>query len=435
MNHRKSVIYLKLAALLSCLVLLSVRCEQPDDEPIATEKRDTDGAVVSKDYLWQQDITEKGLVWVVLTPALYQNTVVVAGATAQEQDMLVALDVDSGKEVWRWTDFLSQDRGATMNDSEYGINQKDNIWLLQDGYHYYAIDLATGSTLWKQRLTGQGGIGGIQIVGDQYYTSFSFYQDSVLVPTVVQGDVYSTAFQKVVEPPVDTIQLFSDFYGTMEEPYVYEEDGQRHAFLQFDSNVDVYQGKNFNFVASYNLTSGRYNFEKTQLGDTMQLPFSSRAAMYQDVMIVNPDGELFGVNKHTGEVVWHRNEYDKNGDGVSTYAIYQDRLFVVNNTGFTSRVMALDPLTGQTIWEDIGRGNAAHALHFLNGVLYFGSRGDGKLYAYNTDTGELLWRIQSPEWETFQGYGGTRVVPGTDGKKGKVIACTWATAYCYEAIR
>lgn len=435
MSYLSITSFLKPAALLGCLVLLAVRCEQPDDEPVATEKQDADGAVISKDYLWQQDITEKGLVWTILSPALYKNTVVVGGATAQEQDMLVALDVDTGDEVWRWTDFLSYDRAGSINLDEYSINQKDNIWLLDNTVYFYSIDLATGKTLWKERRPGQRG-SGVQIVGNSYYfTNHTYDQDSVLTSSLAKGDVYSSSYEKVIEPPIDTIQFFSPFYGSMGAPYVYEENGQRHAFLQFDSNVNLYKGQTFNFVASYNLTTGRYDFEKTQLLDTMKLPFSQRPVMYQDVMIVNPDAQLFGIDKHTGEVLWHRDEFKENGDGVSTYAIYQDRLFVVNKFGFTSRVMALDPLTGKTLWEDIGRGNAAHALHFLNGVMYFGSRGDGKLYAYDTDTGELLWRIQSPEYEAFQGYSGVRVVPGTDGKKGKVVACTWATAYCYEAIR
>ena len=426
----------KLVALLGCLFLLSARCERLEEESAATETLDANGVVTDKVHLWKNDVTGKGLIWVALSPAFYENTVVVAGATANEKDMLVALDLDTGKEVWRWTDFLSYDRAGSMNDAEYEINQKDNVWLLQNGYYRYAIDLSTGQTIWKGNWEGQiGGSEGIQIINDHYYTRFDFKRDSVRIPTLVRGDVYSVNYEKMLEPPIDTIQLFTNFYGTMAQTYIYEEDGQLHAFLQFDSNVDLFTGKSFNFVASYNLNTSSYDFEKTQLGDTMKLPFSSRSAMYKDVMIVNPNAELFGIDKHTGEVLWHRNEFDKNGDGVFTFALYQDRLFAVNTIGVTSRVMALNPLTGETIWEDIGRGNAAHALHFLNGVMYFSSRGDGKLYAYDTDTGELLWRLNSPEFENFQGYGGVWAVPGKDGEKGKVIACTYATAYCYEAIR
>ena len=424
----------KLVALLSCLLLFAVRCEQPDDVE-ATETLNAEGVVIDKPYLWKNDVTGKGLVWVHLTPAVYQNTVAVAGATTQEKDMIVGLDLGTGEETWRWTDFLSYDRAGGMNDSEYDINQKDNVWLLQNGQYYYAIDLITGQTLWKEERDGQGRIGGIQIIGNDYYTRFDFERDSAFIPALVRGDINSATYEKVVEPPIDTIQLFSEFYGSMGQPYVYQEDGQLHAFLQFDSNVNLYEGKIFNFVASYNLSTNRYDFEKTQLGDTMKLPFSERPKMYRNVMIVNPGGQLFGIDKDTGQVVWHRSDFGDSGDGVFTFAIHQDKIFAVNEIGFTSRVIALNPLTGETIWEDIDRGNAAHALHFLNGVMYFSSRGDGKLYAYDIDTGKLLWQLNSPEYESFQGYGGVRAVPGTDGEKGKVIACTYATAYCYEAIR
>jgi outer membrane protein assembly factor BamB len=437
MKVRKTV-YWKQVALLGCLLLFSACCEQADDEAVATETRDESGVVTDKSHLWKTDVTGKGLAWALLSPAVYKNIVAVAGATSAEKDIIIGLNIDTGEEVWRWSDFLTLDRASGMNDSEYEINQKDNVWLLQDGRFYYAIDLANGETLWKEKRKGQPfGSEGIQIIGDGYYTGFNFEKDSISTPTLVRGDIYSASFEKIVEPPIDTIQLFSNWYGGMSSPIVYQEKGQLHAFLQFSSNVDVYTSKYFHFIASYNLTTNQYDLEKTQLGDTSVTgsSFSGRPTMYQDIMVVNPDGQLYGVNKHTGEVIWHRDEFDTNGDGVFTHAIYQDRLFCVNNIGVTSRVMALNPLTGETIWEDIGRGNAAHSLHFLNGVMYFSSRGDGHLYAYDTDTGELLWQLNSPEFESFQGSGGVRAIPGKDGEKGKIIACTYATAYCYEAIR
>ena len=68
-------------------------------------------------------------------------------------------------------------------------------------------------------------------------------------------------------------------------------------------------------------------------------------------------------------------------------------------------------------------------------MLYFSSRGDGKVYAYDTENGELLWQLDSPEFESFQGYGGLRAIPGKNGEKGKIIASTYTSAFCYEAER
>lgn len=438
MFYQNRLKYLNKAAFTGCFILLLVTaCCKVIEQPPVTEVRTEDGVLTSKAFLWQKDVSEKGLIWPGVSPAIYENTIVVAGATSQERDMFVALDIETGEERWRWTDFYTIDNISILNDSEYEINQKDNIWLLQDSYNFYAIDLKTGTTLWKEkRDIGVGGDGGMQIVGDKYYNSFAFDKnDSLTWPTLVEGDVFSANYTKLLEAPIDKIQFFGFFYGNMKQPLMFEENGQLQAFLQFTENVDVYTRKTFNYIASYNLTTQTYNFEKTQLADTAAIGFSQRPEMYGDIMIVNPDGELYGINKYTGEVIWHLNNFDKNGDGVFTYAIYKDKLIAVNEFGITSRVMALNPLTGQIIWEDIGRGNAAHSLHFLNDVLYFSSRGDGHVYAYDTENGELLWRLDSPEYENFQGYGGLRAIPGKNGEKGKIIACTYTSAFCYEAER
>ncbi len=410
-----------------------------EDTPTAEAEvvKDANGVITDKPFLWKKDVSEKGLIWTTVSPAVYENTVVVGGATSFEKDMLVALDLNTGEEVWRWTDFLTYDHGAGINSGESSeYSQKDNIWILQDSYYFYALNLQNGTTLWKEKIPGSPGNAEIQIIDNNYYHSFGFFKDSTEVPTLVRGDIYSPQYTKIVSPPIDSIQHFTSFYGGMGIPYVYEGNGQLYAFLQFSENVNLNESQSFSYVASYNLSTNSYDFEKTRLGgDTNAFSFSQRPAMYQDIMVVNPDGTLYGVNKHTGDVAWHLEDFQQNGDGVFTYAVYEDKLFAVNKLGSTNRVMALDPLTGRTLWEDIGHGGSVESIHFLNGVLYFSSRGDGHVYAYDADNGKLLWNLKSPEYESFQGFGGFRVVPGKDGEKGKAIACTYATAYCFEAER
>ncbi len=407
-----------------------------EDTPTAEAKvvKDANGVLTSKPYLWKKDVSEKGLIWVGITPAVYENTVVVGGADFFEKDMLVALNLDTGEEEWRWKGFQTDHTGP-VNNKESGINQKDNIWILDNSPFFHAIDLQNGTTLWEEKIDGSGSSSGVQIVGDSYYFSFGFYTDSTAIPTLVKGDVYSPQYTEIISPPIDSIQHFIFHYGDMGEPYMYEENGELHAFLQFSENVNINESQSFSYIASYNLTNNSYDFEKTRLDDTVAHAFSHRPVMYQDLMVINSNSELYGVEKMTGKIVWHLDNFQKNGDGMFSYDIYEDKLYAVNALGSTNRVMALDPLTGRTLWEDIGHGGSVESIHFLNGVLYFSSRGDGHVYAYDADNGKLLWNLKSPEYESFQGFGGFRVVPGKDGEKGKVIACTYATAYCFEAER
>ncbi len=425
------------AAFYACLFLAfsCISCQEEEEEP-ETEVRNKEGIVIEKDFLWKADISGNGLVWPTISPAIYDGNIIMAGATDLEKDMLVALDIKTGKEVWRWTDFFTTEHASLFSNSEYGINQKENIWILQNQRYFYAIDVQNGLTIWrKDKGVGGDTMLGVQIVGNSYYYGYGFLDNEIERAALVKGNINTSNFLRVVEPEIDSIQFFSFFYGNMDEGYTYEENGEVHAFLQFSENVDVYQSKNFNYIASYNVTTNDYDFPKTRIGDTARMHFNSRALMHNEIMIINPDSKLVGVDKRTGEVVWRKASFRDNGDGSFTTAIYNDKLYAVNLYGLTGRVLCLDPLTGRTIWEDLGRGNSVHSLHFLNDVMYFTSRGDGKLYAYDTENGELLWRLNSPDFEYFQGYGGLRTVPGKSGQKGKVIASTYLNAYCFEAER
>ncbi len=414
-----------------CLLLICACSGCFKEDPLEKEVKDTYGVVTGKPYLWKADISGIRQVQIGLTPAVYENTVVIAGINFLRNNTLTAFDLDTGKVVWKQHKFLPLLRG-NIGGSQLGYNQKDNIWILQESNTFYAIDLQNGNTLWEEEIEGVAEGAVVQIVGDSYYFSFGFYTDSTARSTLVKGDIYSPQYTKIMSPPIDSIQHFIFRYGGMGEPYMYEENGELHAFLQFSENVNLNESQSFSYIASYNLSTNSYDFEKTRLDDTVSLPFGQRPIMYQDIMIVNPDSELYGIEKTTGKIVWHLDNFQKNGDGIFTYAIHEDKLYAVNISGSSNSVMAIDPLTGRVLWQDKGRGGNTTSIDFLNGVLYFI---DGEIYAYDTDSGELLWQLKSPENESFNNFAGFRVIPGKNGQKGKVIACTYNTAYCFEAER
>ena len=408
-----------------------------EDEHPGDEVRNLDGVLISKDYIWKKKIREGNYKGPSVSPALYEGNIVLGGSNASNQDMLVALDTENGEEQWRWSDFIKTSSNR-LNSYEYGFDQFEDTWIFQSNRDFYALDLKTGSTIWKStRSEGDGVDAAIQIVDNQYYASFAFYNDTTEVPTLIRGNLNDASIASIVTPPVDSIQYFLGFYGIMREPFVYKEDGELHAFLSFAENVDLYTGKAFNFVASYNITKGDYDFEKTHLGDTVKdLPFSQRPCMYEDLMIVNSHEVLYGVDKYTGDIVWKRTDFEDRGSGMLRYQIHDDKLFGVNVIGSTQHVFALNPQTGSTIWKDVNRGGDAEVIHYLNGVLYFTSRGNGHLYAYDGETGELLWDILPTSNATFTSYGGVRVVPGSFHEKGKVIvSADNGSVYCYEAAK
>ena len=97
----------------------------------------------------------------------------------------------------------------------------------------------------------------------------------------------------------------------------------------------------------------------------------------------------------------------------------------------------LDPATGRQIWKEKSSGTSS-PISYLNGVVYFLGGGDGKLHAIDANTGQHLWRLNSPDKAKDSGaffYGVCVAVPGSGGSKGRVVAMTGLGAYGYEAIR
>lgn len=417
---------------MGCLLFfISGGCRE-EPEVVPDEKRDETGALIEKQYLWKTDISEGGYVWNSMTPAIYEDKVIVTAGKENKHHYVVALDIKTGAKKWQWEGFMGEKHGQ-LNSGEYEFNQKDNILLLQAGEFFYSLDLGSGTTIWKQRRRGLDPYPGIFIKGDEYFYGFAPLVDAVATPSLMKGSLYSDATQIIHQPEFDSIQIYTGIYGYLGKPLIYDEGGNTHAVLQTVSHVDAYSSQQYNYVSSYNLTKGTYNFTRKRLGDIAKYHFNGRPVMYEDVIIVNAGGELWGLNKYSGEVIWNKGGYRDNGDGVFVFSIYNNNLIAVNNVGSTSRVMSLDPLTGTTNWETLDTGGNAESLHFLNDVLYFNDRGVGRIYAFDINTGKVLWNISSPDTDYFQGFGGFRVVPGKNGEKGRVIACTYLNAYCYEA--
>ena len=439
---RSSYTKLRGAALLGCFLslLLLAGCWSWDVPPTEDQQEtitDENGVVTSLPFVWKTDITDKGSIFGGNQPLFYKDIVVVRGAPDDYLGMLVALDVATGEEVWRWNDYVEGYDFEEVLTREQ-LNVKDNIVIFNNNNRFCAVDLDTGEALWKDKREGSSNSSAIQVVGDDYYFPFELIRNNIEVQTLMRGSVHSPVYEKIAEAPIEPIQFFDPvppigFYGSLKVPYVYTENGDIHAFLAFSENKDLYQSQSLISYISYNLSDGTPDFEKARLPGTATSGVIWRPVMIGEMMIFCADESIHGVNRHTGELVWTGDIPAKNGSYVG--AAYKGRYFAVNWTGGIPRVMELDPLTGKTIWMDEGNGGDCEpALYFLNDVLYFVSRGDGHLYAYDVNGGRLLWNLDPPSYREY--FNVLATLEGSAGEdKGVLVATTYKNAYRYEPVR
>ncbi len=421
--------------LLTIVLLIAFGCEEsvgPESTP--QQILNSDGVVIELEPIWKKDLSEEDFIWVNTVPIFHKNLVIVPGSSSQNRGMLVALDTNTGEEIWRWSDYVDGYDFEEVNSEEL-YNRKDNIVIYNNNNRFCALDLNNGTTLWKEKRAGSATSSDIQIFEENYYTSYEIAESDILRQILIKGDIFSESWQEIVEAPIEQIQLFNNFYGLLVGESLYREENDVHAFLVFSENVDVFSSKHFNSYVSYNITKQEFDFEKVRIKDTASHTVSDNPVLIKEMAIINVGEAIYGINKRIGEILWSRKDFASgNGNGIFTSRKYKDRFFAVNVLGDTRRVMELDPQNGSTKWIDTGNGGSAYRpMYFLNNVLYFISRGDGFIYAYDINSGKLLWKLKSPDGEGFM----TMQVHGAETEEDEdiLVACSWKNSYRFKPAR
>ena len=420
-------------------ILLSISCaclEEPPIEEPNKETLDEQGVVIKKVPIWEKDISERERVSAFVPPLFHQEKVIVPGSQ-NSGGMLVALDTTSGEEVWRWDDYID---GYNFDESlsREVLNRKGNIAIYREDNRFCAVNLDKGTTLWKDSRKGSSNSDHIQIVGNHYYYAYELEEngDGARAKVLMRGDLLSTNFEMLVEAPIEPIQLFEGFYGSLRQPLVhYNENQELCALLPFSENIDNYKSQSIKSFILYNISNKRFVTKKVRLPDTVNVGVVDKPVKVKGVFVIAGDDYIYGVSGDAKEVIWVRRSFSgSRSNGTLFIKSYKNRLFAVNNTGTRRLAMELDPRTGKTLWIDVGNGGSTRpAMCFLNDVLYFASRGDGRLYAYDINTGKMLWRLRSDDDESFTVMQVKKAE--APGETDMLVACTWKNAYRFKPAR
>jgi polyvinyl alcohol dehydrogenase (cytochrome) len=117
-------------------------------------------------------------------------------------------------------------------------------------------------------------------------------------------------------------------------------------------------------------------------------------------------GVYHALDRDTGEVVWETTLTPGSffGGEIGSGALVDDKIVVVSNVGDAAtnaptnvaKVFALDPDSGEILWEEDFQGKIFAPVSAVPGVAFVGTD-TGVLAALDTRTGEQLWTTNAPD--------------------------------------
>ena len=384
-----------------CLLSQVLSCqEQP------TQQNPEDG------LLWKAPISSQ------LTegefPKFLYNNAIIAHATRRGDNVLVALNKNSGKELWTWSDKLD---GHGIRTKE--VHQYNNILVWRYAGRIYGINLNNGQTLWKERVIPQRGawfgsdwVSGLGEAimfntGDKEYfsgyTSKGNFHQYPTFPVRAREETYASTTLLLNAPPyrIDTVALNDTL-----------------ALLPFATFKEI------GFVL-FNFTRNKEIYTTTIPGDTSGI-FSMPPILHQDKIFFAAGTLIHAYDFKTGKLLWkERFPSFMSGSGI----IYHDGMIIGNCED--TFMYALDAKTGKQLWATKTSGTSSR-LFEMNGVIYFTGGGDGLLHAVDAKTGKHIWKKESPDLQRNSGASFFDSVTGADGK---IYVSSYLSLFCYKAAR
>jgi outer membrane protein assembly factor BamB len=304
------------------------------------------------------------------SPLVVGNVVLVPSSgrihnTPDPDDGLVALELTTGRRVWF---------SRFGNDANGAVADKAYAYVGSDDQNFYAVDLATGSVVWKQPTQGKA------------------YGHPLLTGSlVVSGDAkgYVRAFDKDTGAPKWATQLTGAIRGGASSDgqtiYVISQGGELAA-LSLDGRV-LYkkiierppwdgQGKDVPVEA----------YSPPIVTDSLLLVPFARDTYYSNLPAI------YGIEKKTGKVAW-RARGDGEWGNVRTTPVLVGGLLIYSEP-YSGDVAAISTSTGRVVYRNtIGscffpQWSSPAAARDTVYVMRF----DGVLHALGTD-GKRAWRF------------------------------------------
>jgi outer membrane protein assembly factor BamB len=355
-----------------------------------------------------------------MNPIVYKNFVVYSAYDSSNlKHKFIAFNKETGVKAWEW-------KNKNQPTGYLGVQQqfvKDNILVMPLSgrpYQVVAINLDDGTQLWHTTLSEGGSF---QMVGcdEKVFhirSSYDKMKEEIFVTNIRTGNWQSVYTATNVDGPI-FIRGMRSYKGTDNKNYL--------TFLVSKYKDFTFQETSFTLF-KYDVDSNKMVFQKTLdfIDKKNTSPFLAAANSNKFWLEGSP---VYSLHEADGEKILSITP--PMPEALSgKINVWMDKIFMPR----TVTLMCYDGTTGKQLWSDDGTSSGnTDRFQVYNSVLYFASRGNGLLHAFDVQTGKRIWKVESPDIK--HDAAGFDAVVTVDSVAGKVYTATYLSAVCYKAAQ
>lgn len=358
--------------------------------------------------LWQQPMNKDTAECISMIPAyhngvaIYSNLFYVDG-----YEFIKGRDIQNGALKWEWNPIWD---GEVV--SPQSRDYKDNIMCLSHWGPMYAINMQTGVNDWAEnKQTDDNEIGlRISVIGDYLYTEHSnrLTKDTVCFLArrgLAAGSSWDTIFSltnTVYRPSFEAPSLFVNPSG--DSLLIFQ--NRQWAFGLSDGRIDLY---------AYNINKRQVEWVNNDF-DPEGNSNIERPLVHNGKIYFQGTKTLYCFDASNGQILW-RFVCPVNNDNlvVSNLLIAENQIFIKPSIDAT--LYGLDLNTGEIKTSILSTGSGGADMKYYNNFIYFGSKGNGRLYAIDLRNNQKVWDDYSPnfsrpgKWRGNTFFSGVAIVP------------------------
>ncbi len=398
-------------------------------------EKNKNGEIIYLPFLWKIPLHED-VNWQINHSSVVGNNIVdgdkvlILTIKNETTRYLTLISSETGDVLWKWNDWYIPEAEGFFG--RYNV-QKDNQLHWIEGTRHYWVDLTTGATV--KRYRGENSCTyHMSTFEDSFYVlcspkdTLQQYETKV----VLRGDFYTEEPERILVPYFDLSHAIGNRIGQVTSviPILQGQDT-----LLIVAYQEIFPDWNFqSYLGLYNASLKKWVYERVPICDIHRKGVLFQPLKQVDSTVVATVGNnIVCYNFYSGEKIWERtfpHDFSFSGFEVA------EGILVGNCENEV--LYGLDVRTGAQRWTAEGGGTSSKLENRIQeGVAYFGGGSSGFFHAVDIHSGKTLWKLDPYLYEDNNANWNwsVNVVPGKDGKKGKVIIQNALFAYCFEAAR